>query len=249
MTAASMLCLLLLLAVQSAGAQTPQAVPGRAPTDLVNTQEPVRGDKANDAKPGQAPAPVKVEPASGTKPAAKPVSKKTATKKTTSKKTASKKPGKAPEAAAKAKKAYEPAEGTKAKPAPVKPAAKAKPKAAAKKPVAAGADASKAAPGTPAAAPPPQPGERNLLGMRQADARYQEGVELERRGDLRAAVAAYQQAGESGHALAQKKLGDFYGTGNDVIERDYETSLRWYERARQQGVDTPKPFSYPGVRR
>jgi TPR repeat protein len=85
--------------------------------------------------------------------------------------------------------------------------------------------------------------------MRQADARYQEGVELERRGDLRAAVAAYQQAGESGHGLAQKKLGDFYGTGNDVVERDYETSLRWYERARQQGIEIPKPFTYPGVRR
>jgi TPR repeat protein len=247
MIAGTMLCLLLVFAAQSAGAQTPEAVPGKAPTitNPVNTQEPIQGDKASDAKAVKAPAPIKAEAASGTKPAANPVSKKTA-----SKKTAPKKPGKAPKAEAKAKKGSKSADGAKATPAPVKPAAKTKPKAAVKKPVATtGAGASKATPGTPAAAMPPQPAERNLLGMRQADARYQEGVELERRGDLRAAVAAYQQAGESGHGMAQKKLGDFYGTGNDVIERDYETSLRWYERARQQGIEIPKPFTYPGVRR
>jgi len=39
------------------------------------------------------------------------------------------------------------------------------------------------------------------------------------------------------------------GTGSDAVERDYETSLRWYERARRQGIEIPKPFTYPGVRR
>jgi TPR repeat protein len=33
------------------------------------------------------------------------------------------------------------------------------------------------------------------------------------------------------------------------VNRDYETSLRWYQRAREQGVEIPLPYAYPGVRR
>jgi len=85
---------------------------------------------------------------------------------------------------------------------------------------------------------------------RESEARYQEGLNLERRGDLRAAVDAYREAADSGHGMAQRKLGDIYGTGKDGVERDYENSLRWYTRTRDQGIDVPnKPFVYPGVRR
>jgi serine/threonine-protein kinase len=82
-----------------------------------------------------------------------------------------------------------------------------------------------------------------------AAARYGEARELERRGYWAAAMQAYHEAAASGHGPAQKRLGDIYGNGKGEVERDYETSLRWYQRAREQGEDIPLPFSYPGVRR
>ena len=245
MIAGPMLCLLGMLAAGSAWAQAPVERDTAAGTKPVKAPAPVERDTAPGTKPITAQAPVERDTAAGTKSIkapAKPAAK-----------TASKKPGKASRAAAKPKKASRPPAGTKAKPAPAKRAGKAKSRSgkpvAAKKPVAAaGPDASKAAPGTPAAAPG-QPAGPPLLGKREAEARYHEGVELERRGDLRAAFKAYSQAGESGNGPAQKKLGDLYGTGNEVVERDYETSLRWYDRARAQGIEIRKPFTYPGVRR
>jgi TPR repeat protein len=94
------------------------------------------------------------------------------------------------------------------------------------------------------ALPPARP-----LSTDEAEAAYVWAAQLQRRGELEAAIRAYHQAAENGHAPAQKKLGDMYGTGNSIVERDYETSLRWYQRARDQGVETPRPFKYPGVRR
>ncbi len=87
------------------------------------------------------------------------------------------------------------------------------------------------------------------LALSALPARYDVGVALERAGHMTAALQAYREAAESGHGLAQKRLGDIYGTGAGPVERDYVTSLRWYQRAREQGVDIPQPFSYPGVRR
>jgi len=87
------------------------------------------------------------------------------------------------------------------------------------------------------------------LSRRDAEARYLEGLDLDRRGNPLRALNAYLEAAESGHGPAQKKLGDLYGTGNEVVQRDYETSLRWYSKAREQGIHVPKPFSYSGVRR
>ena len=87
------------------------------------------------------------------------------------------------------------------------------------------------------------------LALSAIPARYDVGVALERAGHVTAAMQAYREAAESGHGLAQKRLGDIYGTGYGPVERDYVTSLRWYQRAREQGVDIPQPFSYPGVRR
>jgi localization factor PodJL len=81
-----------------------------------------------------------------------------------------------------------------------------------------------------------------------AAARYSDGRMLERSGQLEAAMEAYLEAAVGGHGPAQKRLGDFYNNGTGV-QRDYETSLRWYQRAREQGEDIPLPFSYPGVRR
>ena len=98
--------------------------------------------------------------------------------------------------------------------------------------------------------PPPKPQPpTSAVTPAQAEARFQEGLKSERQGDLKAAMASYLAAGESGNAMAQKRLGDIYNTGNAVVTRDYEIALKWYQKARAQGVEIPKPITYPGVPR
>jgi TPR repeat protein len=82
-----------------------------------------------------------------------------------------------------------------------------------------------------------------------AEARYGDAREFERAGNWPAAMEAYLEAAAHGHGPAQKRLGDIYGNGQGDVQRDYETSLRWYQRAREQGIDIPQPFTYSGVRR
>jgi FimV-like protein len=87
------------------------------------------------------------------------------------------------------------------------------------------------------------------IDMKQAEAqgrtaaakRYWEGLARERRGDTEGAFKAYLEAGEAGHGLAQRRLGQIYDSGNDVVKRDYEVALKWFQRARAQGVSIPKP--------
>jgi TPR repeat protein len=86
----------------------------------------------------------------------------------------------------------------------------------------------------------------SMLTPREAADRYTQGTLHERRKDLRAAFVAYTEAGEAGNGHAQKKLGDFYSNGNIAVERDYEAALKWYEKAREQGIEIPKPLVYPG---
>src|SRR6476660_4334975 len=81
-----------------------------------------------------------------------------------------------------------------------------------------------------------------------AAARYDQGQKLERSGDWNGAMQAYHEAAESGHGPAQKRLGDIYNNGQGDVKRDYDTSLRWYKRAQEQGEQVPQPFTYPGVR-
>ena len=72
--------------------------------------------------------------------------------------------------------------------------------------------------------------------------RYREGQGMERRGDHRGALAAFLEAGEAGHGLAQRKLGQIYDKGNAVVPRDYQVALKWYQKAREQGVEIDKPL-------
>jgi hypothetical protein len=39
-------------------------------------------------------------------------------------------------------------------------------------------------------------------------------------------------------------MGDIYSANGPVVKRDYETALRWYEKARAQGVRIPKPPTF-----
>jgi len=83
------------------------------------------------------------------------------------------------------------------------------------------------------------------LNAQQAAERYVQAEAFERKHDLRSAFSAYSEAGEAGHPLAQKKLGDYYSAGNSAVPRDYESALKWYQKAREQGVEIPAPFTYP----
>ncbi len=68
---------------------------------------------------------------------------------------------------------------------------------------------------------------------------------MERKGDDQAALRAFLEAGEAGEAgdgLAQRKLGQIYDKGNTAVQRDYQASLRWYQKAREQGVEIDKPL-------
>jgi pilus assembly protein FimV len=82
----------------------------------------------------------------------------------------------------------------------------------------------------------------------QVAERYQHALQAERSGDIGGAMVAYLAAAEAGHGLAQKRLGDIYNTGNEIVRRDYETALRWYQKAREQGVDIPKPITHTPIR-
>lgn len=81
------------------------------------------------------------------------------------------------------------------------------------------------------------------LDRKAAENQYQQARAMEGKGDERGAFKAYLAAGESGHGLAQKRLGEIYEKGNAATRRDYDTALRWYEKARAQGIEIPKPIA------
>lgn len=80
------------------------------------------------------------------------------------------------------------------------------------------------------------------LGQEQAARRYREGLALEQKGDDRGAFQAFLESGEAGYGLAQRRLGQIYDKGNGAVRRDYQASLRWYQKAREQGVEIDKPL-------
>lgn len=79
-------------------------------------------------------------------------------------------------------------------------------------------------------------------GQEQAMRRYQEGLALERKGDDQGALTAFLEAGEGGYGLAQRKLGQIYDKGSSAVKRDLQASIRWYQKARAQGVPIDKPL-------
>jgi len=89
---------------------------------------------------------------------------------------------------------------------------------------------------------PPKPAVTGPLSREQAAQRYRDGVALEDKGDDAGALKAFLDAAESGHGLAQRKLGQIYDKGNAAVQRDFQASLRWYQKAREQGVEIDKPL-------
>ena len=77
-----------------------------------------------------------------------------------------------------------------------------------------------------------------------AAARYRDARALERKGDPQGALLAYQDAAQAGHGRAQMRLAEIYDKGNTAVKRDYAKALYWYEKARAQGLEIPKPHPY-----
>ena len=68
------------------------------------------------------------------------------------------------------------------------------------------------------------------------------GLALEKRGDEQGAFTAYLAAAEQGHPPAQRRLGEIYDSGNSAVKRNYEESIRWYQKAREGGEIIPPPI-------
>ncbi len=76
--------------------------------------------------------------------------------------------------------------------------------------------------------------------------RHAEGLALTHRGDDRRAFAAFLEAAESGYPPAQRRVAEILDSGNKAVPRDYEESIRWYEKARAGGEQLPSPHKeYP----
>jgi FimV-like protein len=79
-------------------------------------------------------------------------------------------------------------------------------------------------------------------GQEEAARRYREGLAMEHRGDHQGALKAFLEAGEAGYGPAQRRLGEIYDSGSPAVKHDYQASLKWYQKAREQGIEIPKPI-------
>lgn len=79
------------------------------------------------------------------------------------------------------------------------------------------------------------------LSMASAVHRHVQGIAMAHRGDEHGAFNAFLQAAESGYPPAQRKVAEIYDSGNAAVTRDYEESIRWYEKARAGGEQLPSP--------
>jgi TPR repeat protein len=71
--------------------------------------------------------------------------------------------------------------------------------------------------------------------------RHADGLLMEHRGNELGAYHAYLEAAEGGYPPAQRKLGEIYDSGSAVVDRDFQESIRWYQKAREGGEDIPPP--------
>ena len=72
-----------------------------------------------------------------------------------------------------------------------------------------------------------------------SDRMFAEATDLERGGKGPEAVKMYMRAAREGNGKAAARLGEIYARGIPGVERDYASSLRWYNAARAMGEDVP----------
>ena len=89
-----------------------------------------------------------------------------------------------------------------------------------------------------------QTGVRAPVGVVTVVQRHVEGITLAHRGDDKGAFIAFLDAAEHGYPPSQRRLGEIYDSGNSAVERNYEESIRWYQKAREGGEELPPQKNY-----
>ena len=64
---------------------------------------------------------------------------------------------------------------------------------------------------------------------------FQQAQALEQT-SVREAIKRYEEAGNAGYGPASKRLGEIYVVGAGNVGRDYVKSVKWYGKARDQGM-------------
>ena len=87
---------------------------------------------------------------------------------------------------------------------------------------------------------------RAPMSMNTAVQTHVAGLAMEHRGDETGAFSAFLAAAQDGYPPAQRRLGEIYDSGNSAVKRNYEESIRWYQKAREGGeqIPPPKPHNY-----
>lgn len=85
---------------------------------------------------------------------------------------------------------------------------------------------------------------RAPLSMEAAVQSHVAGLALAHRGDEKGAFTAFLAAAQDGYPPAQRRLGEIYDSGNSAVKRNYEESIRWYQKAREGGEQIPPPVSH-----
>ena len=86
---------------------------------------------------------------------------------------------------------------------------------------------------------------RTAMGNELGAQRHVSGLALEHGGDEQGAFIAFLDAAEQGYPPAQRRLGEIYDSGNSAVKRNFEESIRWYQKAREGGEVIPAPKPYP----
>jgi FimV-like protein len=88
----------------------------------------------------------------------------------------------------------------------------------------------------------PEIADREVETLRNGEVRYLAGLAAEKAGDMRAAIKAYIEAARLGHPLADLRLGQLYDRdASRTLPRDLQESMTHYQKAREFGIDIPKP--------
>ena len=83
-----------------------------------------------------------------------------------------------------------------------------------------------------------------MANLRKAETIYAEGVALEDKGEMKAAIEKYVASAKIGHAYAQQRLGQLYDWDiTKTLSHDLQESIRFYHEARKRGREIKGPAS------
>jgi Tfp pilus assembly protein FimV len=85
--------------------------------------------------------------------------------------------------------------------------------------------------------------DREMARLGKGEERYRAAVVMEKQSDMQGAMAAYLEAAQLGHGLADLRLGQLYERdATKTVPRDLQESIRHYEEARKQGIPLKGPL-------